>query len=65
MRSGAAFDAGSLQRALTTGRGPPNPGLSPPFSLRVLQQIIKTDGPGRRFGEDFLWALPSTKEGPA
>jgi len=33
----------------------------PPFSLRVLRQMNKTDGPGPGFGEDFLWALLATK----
>jgi Tellurite resistance protein TehB len=32
---------------------------SPPFSLRVLRQMRKTDGPC--FGEEFLWALLATK----
>jgi SAM-dependent methyltransferase len=29
----------------------------PPFSVRVLRQMNKTDGQGPCFGEDFLWAL--------
>jgi SAM-dependent methyltransferase len=35
----------------------------PPFSLRVLRPMRKTDGQGPCFGEDFLWALLATKEG--
>ncbi len=34
-----------------------------PFSLRVLRQMNKADEPC--FGEDFLWVLLATKEGPA
>lgn len=34
----------------------------PPFSLRVLRQMKKTDGLGPCFGEDFLWAMLATKE---
>ncbi len=34
-----------------------------PFSLRVLRQMIKAAGPC--FGEDFLWVLLATMEGPA
>jgi SAM-dependent methyltransferase len=37
----------------------------PPFSLRVLRQMRKTDGQGPCFGEDFLWALLAIKEGAA
>ena len=33
----------------------------PPFSLRVLRQMNKTDGHEPYFGEDFLWALLATK----
>ena len=33
----------------------------PPFSLRVLRPMNKTDGPGPWFGEDFLWALLASK----
>jgi SAM-dependent methyltransferase len=32
-----------------------------PFSLRVLRQMRKTDGPAPSFGEDFLWALLAAK----
>ncbi len=35
---------------------------TPPFSVRVLRQMNKTDGQGPCFGEDFLWALLATKE---
>jgi len=33
----------------------------PPFRLRVLRQINKTEGRGPYFGENFLWALLATK----
>ena len=33
----------------------------PPFSLRVLRQMNKTDRPGPGFGEVFLWALLATE----
>jgi SAM-dependent methyltransferase len=36
-----------------------------PFSVRVLRQMVKTDGQGPWFGEDFLWALLAAKEGAA
>jgi len=36
-----------------------------PFSLRVLRQMKKTGRPGPCFGEDFLWTLLATKDGPA
>ena len=36
-----------------------------PFCLRVLRQMNKTDGQGPCFGEDFLWVLLATKQGPA
>ena len=36
-----------------------------PFSVRVLRQMVKTDGQGPCFGEDFLWALLAAKEGAA
>jgi SAM-dependent methyltransferase len=36
----------------------------PPFSLRVLRQMRKTGREERLFGEDFLWALLTTKQGP-
>ncbi|MBV9381675.1 MAG: class I SAM-dependent methyltransferase [Streptosporangiaceae bacterium] len=35
---------------------------TPPFSLRVLRQMNKTNRHGPYFGEDFLWALLATKE---
>ncbi len=35
------------------------------FSLRVLRQMKKANGPGPCFGEDFLWALLAAKEGSA
>ena len=35
---------------------------SPPFRLRVLRQMNKTDRRGPYFGEDFLWALLATKD---
>jgi SAM-dependent methyltransferase len=34
----------------------------PPFSVRVLRQMNKTDGHGPCFGEDFLWALLARKD---
>jgi SAM-dependent methyltransferase len=34
----------------------------PPFSLRVLRQMNKTDEWGPYFGEDFLWALLATTD---
>jgi SAM-dependent methyltransferase len=34
----------------------------PPFSLRVLRQMTKTEGSGPYFGEDFLLVLLTTKE---
>jgi hypothetical protein len=34
----------------------------PPFTLRVLRQMNKTDGQAPSFGEDFLWALLATKD---
>lgn len=34
----------------------------PPFFLRVLRQMNKTDRQGPGFGEDFLWALLATKD---
>jgi SAM-dependent methyltransferase len=34
----------------------------PPFSVRVLRQMNKTDGQGPCFGEDFLWALLAARE---
>jgi SAM-dependent methyltransferase len=37
----------------------------PPFSLRVLRQMKKANGPGPCFGEDFLWALLATNEDTA
>jgi SAM-dependent methyltransferase len=33
----------------------------PPFSVHVLRQMKKTDGPGPCFGEDFLWVLLAVK----
>ena len=36
-----------------------------PFSLRVLRQMNKTGGQGPYFGEDFLWVLLASKDGPA
>jgi SAM-dependent methyltransferase len=33
----------------------------PPFSVRVLRQMNKTDGQGPCFGEDFLWVLLAAK----
>ncbi|MGH3283422.1 MAG: class I SAM-dependent methyltransferase [Streptosporangiaceae bacterium] len=33
----------------------------PPFAVRVLRQMNKTDGQGPWFGEDFLWALLAAK----
>jgi SAM-dependent methyltransferase len=36
-----------------------------PFSLRVLRQMNKTGGQGPCFGEDFLWVLLASKDGPA
>ncbi len=35
----------------------------PPFRLRELRQMRKTDGQEPCFGEDFLWVLLATKEG--
>jgi len=32
-----------------------------PFTIRTLRQMIKTDGRGPRFGEDFLWTLLAAK----
>ncbi len=37
----------------------------PPFSLRVLRQMNKTDAQGHCFGEDFLWVLLAAKESAA
>jgi SAM-dependent methyltransferase len=37
----------------------------PPFSLRVLRQMNKTDAQGHCFGEDFLWVLLAIEESPA
>lgn len=34
---------------------------APPFSVRVLRQMKKSDAPKARFGEDFLWVLLATK----
>jgi SAM-dependent methyltransferase len=34
----------------------------PPFSLRVLRHMAKTDGQGPYFGEDFLWALLAARD---
>jgi SAM-dependent methyltransferase len=34
----------------------------PPFSVRVLRQMNKTDPQGPYFGEDFLWALLAAME---
>jgi SAM-dependent methyltransferase len=36
---------------------------TPPFSVRVLRPMNRTDGHGPYFGEDFLWALLATREG--
>ncbi|MDP1719462.1 MAG: class I SAM-dependent methyltransferase [Candidatus Nanopelagicaceae bacterium] len=36
-----------------------------PFSMRVLRQMAKKDDRDSLFGEDFLWALLATKEGPS
>ena len=36
-----------------------------PFSLRVLRQMKKVNGPGPYFGEDFLWALLAAKQNSA
>jgi SAM-dependent methyltransferase len=37
----------------------------PPFSVRVLRQMNKTDARGPCFGEDFLWTLLATKDNAA
>jgi SAM-dependent methyltransferase len=34
----------------------------PPFMVRVLRQMRKTEGQDPRFGEDFLWALLAAKQ---
>jgi SAM-dependent methyltransferase len=36
---------------------------TPPFSVRVLRPMNRTDGHGPYFGEDFLWALLATRQG--
>jgi SAM-dependent methyltransferase len=36
---------------------------TPPFSVRVLRQMNRTDGDGPYFGQDFLWALLATSHG--
>ena len=33
----------------------------PPFAIQELRQMLKANGNGERFGEDFLWALLATK----
>ena len=37
----------------------------PPFRMRELRQMRKTDGQEPCFGEDFLWVLLAEKEGAA
>jgi SAM-dependent methyltransferase len=36
---------------------------TPPFTLRVLRPVAKTDPQSPWFGEDFLWALLAVKDG--
>lgn len=35
------------------------------FSVQILRQMMKMEGQGRSFGEDFLWTMLATKKDPS